>query len=82
VLTRQEAIPVLKRVTVVTATTRVRGIPTELPLDEDDGMPQTCVLAFDSIRTVPKALLTERITRLPGPRQAELCEKLRVATGC
>jgi mRNA interferase MazF len=82
VLTRQEAIPVLTSLVVVPATRTVRGLPTEVALDEDDGMPTRCALAFDNVRTVRKALLTERITRLSSPRLLEVCAALRVATGC
>ena len=45
-------------------------------------MPADCALAFDTLATVPKAMLTERITAVPEERLAELCEALRVATGC
>lgn len=82
VLTRQAAIPVLRTVMCVPATRTVRGIPTELLLDEDDGMPAECVLSFDSVVTIPKALLTERICRLRGDRMPRVCAALAVATGC
>lgn len=82
VLTRPAAIPVLSSVLVAPATRTVRGIPTEVPLGPDDGMPAECALAFDTLATVPKAMLTERITAVPEERLAELCEALRVATGC
>jgi mRNA interferase MazF len=39
VLTREAAIPVLKRVTIASITRTIRGIPTEVVLDEHDGMP-------------------------------------------
>ena len=39
VLTRDAAIPMRKRVTVASISRRVRGIPTEVVLDGDDGMP-------------------------------------------
>ena len=45
-------------------------------------MPTECALSFDNLVTVPKALLTERITRLPPTRLAELCVALDVAAGC
>ncbi len=82
VLTRQEAVPVLRNVTVVPATRTVRGIPTEMSLDVADGMPRACVLSFDNVRTVPKVLLVERITTLPARRLGELCETLDRALGC
>jgi mRNA interferase MazF len=82
VMSRQAAIPVLKTVLVVPATRTVRGIPSEVVLGPDDGMPTDCALSFDNLTTVPKALLTERITRLSASRLGELCEALTVATGC
>jgi mRNA interferase MazF len=60
----------------------VRGIPTEVTLGRGDGMPDDCALSLDSLTTVPKALLTERITRLSPTRLGELCDALKVATGC
>jgi mRNA interferase MazF len=82
VLTRQAAIDVLSSVLVAPATRTIRGIPTEVALTKRDGMPAACVLSFDNIATVPKALLTERITSLPEPRLPELCAAIRAATGC
>jgi mRNA interferase MazF len=82
VLTRQAAIPVLTSVLVAPATRTIRGIPTEVVLTRDDGMPADCALSLDNVASVPKALLTERITRIPDPRLDELCGALRAATGC
>ena len=45
-------------------------------------MPKDCALSFDDLTTVPKALLTERITRLNRAKLGELCAALKVATGC
>ena len=82
VLTRHAAIGVLSSVLVAPATRTIRGIPTEVPLGPQDGMPSDCALSFDNLTTVPKALLTTRITTLPEPKLAELCHALRAATGC
>jgi mRNA interferase MazF len=82
ILSRQAAIPVLNAVLVVPATRTIRGIPTEVALGVEDGMPDECVLSFDNIGAVPKALLTERITRLGPAKLAELCAALAVTTGC
>jgi mRNA interferase MazF len=82
VLTRQAAIPVLNSVLVAPATRTVRGIPTEVPLTRADGMPDHCALSFDNLTTVPKALLTTRITRVPDAKLPQLCDALRVAAGC
>jgi mRNA interferase MazF len=82
VVTRDAAIPVLRAVLVAPATRTARGIPTEVALGPDDGMPEDCVLTFDNLTSVPKALLTERITHLREARIDELCLALRAATGC
>jgi mRNA interferase MazF len=82
VLSRQAAIPVVNAVLVAPATRTVRGIPTEVSLSPADGMPADCVLSFDNLATVPKALLTERITALAPERLDELCAALDAATGC
>jgi len=82
VLTRQEAIAVLRRVTVVPATRTLRSIPTEVELGPEDGMPDRCALSLDNVRTVPKALLTEQITSLTAARMREVCTALDRALGC
>ncbi len=82
ILTRQAAIPVLNAVLVVPATRTVRGIPTEVALGREHGMPDDCALAFDSLGVVPKVHLTERITRLGPAKLAEACAALDVAAGC
>jgi len=82
ILTRDEAIPVLRRVLVAEATTTRRGVPTEVGVDESDGMPRSCVLSLDNIHVTSKALLSDRITTLSPARMTEVCEALRIATGC
>jgi mRNA interferase MazF len=82
VLSRQAAIPVLTRVLAVPATRTVRGIPTEVPLDEDDGMPEACALTFDNLVTMPTALFVDRICRLGVERMDQACRALGAATGC
>ncbi len=82
ILTRNEAIRVLKRVIVAEATTTRRRIKSEVQLDESDGMPRGCVLALDNVLTTSKARLSRRITTLSPARMHEVCEALRFATGC
>ena len=67
---------------IAPATRTVRGIPTEVPLGRGDGMPEDCALSFDNLTTVPKALLTGRITRLTPAKLRDLCAAVNVATGC
>jgi mRNA interferase MazF len=82
VMTREAAIPVLRHVLAVPATRTIRDIPTEVILDEADGMTERCALSFDNVTTLPKSLLTERICRLAPDRLYEACKALAAATGC
>ena len=82
VLTREQAIPVMNKVVIAFVTSKVRGIPTQIALGPEVGMPRNCAVSFDNVRTVPKALLTDRIASLSGPRMHEVCRALAIATGC
>ena len=82
ILTRQAAIPVLRRVLAVPATRTIRAIPTEVVLEERDGMPERSALSFDNVTVMPKSLLVERICRLPIDKLDEACRALRAATAC
>lgn len=82
VLTRNEAIPVLNQVMAAPATRTVRGIPTEVELDTDDGMPSACALALDGVAPIRPVLCTTRITTLSGARMQEVCVALGRATAC
>ncbi len=58
IVTRQAAIGVLNAVLLAPATRTVRGIPTEVRLGPEDGMPTECALSLDNLLPVPKTLLT------------------------
>ena len=82
VLTRDPAIQRLARVLGVPATRTIRGIPSEVELGTEDGLPDRCVLSFDNMRVVRKAHFVERICQL-GPEQMDrVCRALAIATGC
>ena len=82
ILTRDEVIPVLNQVLAVPATRTIRGIPTEVALGPDDGMPHHCVLTLDNVTLVRPALCTSLVTRLGAEAMARVCEALGHATGC
>ncbi len=82
VLTRQAAIPVLHSVLAVPATRTIRGIPTEVKLGPEDGMPAHCVLTLDNVVTVRQAYFVDRITRLRPDKMDEVCATLAIAAGC
>jgi mRNA-degrading endonuclease toxin of MazEF toxin-antitoxin module len=82
VLTREQAIPLLANIVAVPTTRRIRGIPSELVLSEDDGMPDRCALSFDNLAVLPKAYFVERICRLSPVRMVQACRALDTAVGC
>ena len=82
VLTRQTAIPIVRSVLAAPATRTIRGIPTEVPLGPEDGMPADCVLSLDNLLLVPKGLFVERICRLSLEKMRDVCASLAIATGC
>lgn len=82
VLTRNEAIPVMHKVTVSFITRKIRDIPTEVRLEPGDGLPQECVANLDNLRQISRSLLSEPIASLSGKRMHEVCEALAIATGC
>lgn len=83
VLSRDVAIPRLRRVLVGPCTTTVRRLSSEVALEPgDDPVPRSCVVNLDSVESVSVALLTDRLGRVSDARMAEICEALRVATAC
>jgi mRNA interferase MazF len=82
VLTRDEAIPVLRSILVAPVTRRIRGIPTEVALGPEDGLPADGVASLDNVLAFPKAMLVRRMGALPPERRSEPCDALRAATDC
>jgi mRNA interferase MazF len=81
VLTRDTALGFLNSVTVAPITTTIREIPSELYLDEGDGMNEPCVVNFDNIVTLPKNQIGELITTLSFDKMLESEKAIRFALG-
>lgn len=82
VLTRQAAIPVLKQVTVASISSQIRGIPTEVVLDEQNGMARRRAVSLDNLGEVSQALLIDHLTTLDEGRMGEVCHALNIAVSC
>jgi mRNA interferase MazF len=82
IMTRSEAIGSLGELFVVLATTTIRGLPTEVELGPEDGMPRACVLNADQIDAADKSYLTSRITTLGAHKMTEVCRALARSTSC
>jgi mRNA interferase MazF len=83
VLSRDAAIPRLRRALVGPCTTTIRGLPTEVPLEPPrDPIPLASVVNLDSVESVSVGTLVERLGRLGDDRMREICEALEVAVDC
>jgi mRNA interferase MazF len=82
VLTRDSAIDYLTSVTVAPITSTMRGVPSEVQLNEDDGMTRPCVVNLHNAVTVSQGHLGKRVARLRSAKMDEICAALRFATGC
>jgi len=82
VLTRGSAIHYLDRVTVAPITTRVRGVPSEVVLEIDDGMKKRCAVNLHNLITVAQRSLGRRLALLSEPRMREICAAIGFALGC
>ena len=80
-LSRDEACSVRSLVIVAPVTTRIRHIPTEVPLGVDDGMSQDCVANLDTITTIPKDCLHSRLTTLSPGKLQEIEAAIQFALG-
>lgn len=83
VLSRDAAIPRLRRALVGPCTTTIRGIPSEVLLEpRDDPVPRTSVVNLDSVESVSLATLVERVGRLSDERMRQVCQALAIAVAC
>jgi mRNA interferase MazF len=82
ILSRDEVIPWINAVITAPITRTIRGIPSELPLDRADGMPDSCVATFDNVSVLTKSALRSRICTLGPARMREACAALRIAVDC
>jgi len=83
VLSRDAAIPKLRRALIAPCTTTIRGLPSEVVLEpSDDPVPRRSGVNLDSVESVAAAVLVERLGRLSEDRMRQLCAALEVAVDC
>lgn len=83
VLSRDAAIPRLRRALVAPCTTNIRNIASEVLLDPDhDPIPKRSVVNLDSVESVSLGVLVERLGRLSYERMTEVCAALEIAVDC
>ena len=80
-LSRDEAYAIRQLVLVAPLTTRIRGIPSEVPLGPEDGLPRPCVVNLDIIVTIARASLGECLARLDSEKLRAVEAALRFVFG-
>lgn len=83
VLSRDAAIPRLRRTLIGPCTTTIRGLPSEVPLEPgDDPVPRPSAVNLDSVESVALGTLVERLGRLSDERMRQICQALDIAVAC
>jgi len=82
VLTRDSAVPYLSTVTVAPITSTIRGVPSEVVLNEEDGMKAPCAVNLHNAVTISQNRLGRRVAQLSSLRMGEICAALRFSVGC
>jgi len=73
VLTRDSAIAYLSTVTVAPITSAIRGVPSEVVLNEEDGMKTSCAVNLHNAITVSQERLGKRVAQLSSMRMNDIC---------
>ena len=82
VLTRNSAIGYRATVTVAPVTSTIRGVPSEVVLDTEDGMKAPCAVNLHHAVTISQEKLGRRVAKLDAARMAEICAALAFSLGC
>jgi mRNA interferase MazF len=78
-LSRDEAYAVRNAITVAEVTSTIRGIPVEVELGPEEGLPKKCVVNLDTIVTIRKDLLIERIAILRDEKIEQINSAIKFA---
>jgi mRNA interferase MazF len=81
-LTHASALAYLSTTTVAPITSTIRGVPSEVVLNQDDGMKAPCAVNLHNAVTVSRNRLGKRVAQLSSLRMDEVCAALRFALGC
>jgi mRNA interferase MazF len=83
VLSRDAAIPRLRRALVAPCTTTIRGLPSEVVLEPgEDPVPQPTADNQDTVESVSDAEHHTRLRRLADVRMRQVCAALEAAVDC
>lgn len=81
ILTRNSALKYLGEVTIAPITSTIRDIPTEVILEQKDGMKTVSVINLDHVQTVLKGKIGAYISKLTDTKLEEIKSALLFALG-
>jgi mRNA interferase MazF len=76
VLTRDAVRSAMRRVTVAPITTTVKGLSTEVPIGQLNGLDQDCVISCDNIITIDKGALVRQLGFLFDHQESALARAI------
>jgi mRNA interferase MazF len=79
ILTRELVRPHLRTVTVAPITTTIRGLSTEVRVDEANGLSGPSVVSCDNVTTIPTDAVRAQIGVLLDRQEPELSAAIRAA---
>jgi mRNA interferase MazF len=82
VLSRPEAIEVLRTVMVAPVTSTIRGIPSEVVVGTAEGFKHESAVNLDHVQTVEQARLSRYVGQLGPAKMRAVCRALAIASGC
>ena len=80
-ISRDESYALRRSATIAPVTTTIRGLPVEIPLGPEDGLPRRCVANTDEITTIRQSVLARRVGQLSDHQMAEVDEAIKHALG-
>jgi mRNA interferase MazF len=82
VMTRQEAIGLLRTVMVAPITSTIYGAPSEVLVGIEEGLKRDSAVNLDHVQTVDKQRLKRYVGRVGPEKMTAVCKALAIATGC
>jgi len=79
ILTRDSIIPHIGEVTVAPVTSTIRDIPSEVLLDQKDGVAKECAINCDHLQTIAKGRIGSLLSRLSTARMREVRDAVTFA---
>jgi len=79
ILTRDSVLEYLGEITAAPVTSRIRDIPTQVVLSEQDGMPRECAINCDHVQTVAKGKIGSTLASLSADKMEQVRQAIAFA---